>query len=228
MRQRSWARSLRGQPRPLAPVIAACESRYLQIAMGTAATDSHTDANRTQPKEGDMMSPITNTPSHTMTEPARHTLNIRDLTAGEMQARVARYAELKCPPDRYPDSKLPGHERKNYLVVGKGLQMKDAKDPLSAIPVSEGFHLAYATMRPGNGPKLHNHDTNETFVAIKGTWRVTWGIANDQAIELHPLDVCSVPAFVPRTFVCLSTEPGEDEGLMMAIVAGDTPHSEFI
>lgn len=155
-------------------------------------------------------------------------LEIRDLTPAQMKTRVARFAELKYPPDRYPDSKLPGHERKNYLVVGKGLRIKDAKDPLSAIPVSEGFHLAYATMRPGNGPKLHNHDTNETFIAIKGTWRVTWGLANDRSVELAPLDVCSVPAFVPRTFVCLSAEAGEEEGLIMAIVAGDAPRSEFM
>ena len=48
-------------------------------------------------------------------------------------------------------------------------------DNASAIPVDEGFQLGYATMKPGNGPKLHNHDTNETFIAIKGTWRVVWG-----------------------------------------------------
>jgi uncharacterized RmlC-like cupin family protein len=145
-----------------------------------------------------------------------------------MQKRVARFSELKCPPNRYPDSLLPGHERKNYLVVGKGLQMEGASDPMSAIPIAEGFQLAYATMRPGNGPKLHNHDTNETFIAIKGTWRVVWGVDAAHSLELGPQDVCSVPPFVPRTFICLTAGPGEEEGLIMAIIAGDAPKSEFM
>ncbi|MBL8384495.1 MAG: hypothetical protein JNM90_15555 [Burkholderiales bacterium] len=159
---------------------------------------------------------------------ARHEMEIRPFSVEQMQGRVARFGELRCPPDRYPDSHLPGHQRRNYLVVGKGLQVKGAKDPLSAIPVSEGFHLAYAAMRPGNGPMLHNHDTNETFVAIKGTWRVIWGADGAHSVDLRPLDVCSVPPFVPRTFVCTSAAEGEEEGLIMAIIAGDAPRSEFM
>ena len=155
-------------------------------------------------------------------------LEIRPCTPAQMEKRVARFRELKYPPDRYPDAHLPGHQRKNYLVVGKGLQVKGAKDPMSAIPVAEGFHLAYASMQPGNGPKLHNHDTNETFVAIKGTWRVVWGVDAANSVEIGPLDVCSVPPFVPRTFICLTAGEGEEEGLIMAIIAGDAPKSEFM
>jgi hypothetical protein len=155
-------------------------------------------------------------------------MEIRACTQVQMEERVARFAELKYPPDRYPDSHLPGHERKNYLVVGKGLQIEGGKDPMSAIPVAEGFLLAYATMRPGNGPKLHNHDTNETFIAVKGKWRVIWGLDGANSVQLAPLDVCSIPPFVPRTFICLAAEEGEEEGLIMAIVAGNAPRSEFV
>jgi uncharacterized RmlC-like cupin family protein len=158
----------------------------------------------------------------------QYELEVRTLTPEEMRKRVARYAELQCPPNRYPDSVLPGHQRKNYLVVGKGLQIEGAQDPMSAIPVAEGFQLAYATMKPGNGPKLHNHDTNETFIAIKGTWRVVWGLDGANSVDLAPLDVCSVPAFVPRSFTCLTAEAGEEEGLIMAVLAGDAPRSEFV
>jgi mannose-6-phosphate isomerase-like protein (cupin superfamily) len=154
-------------------------------------------------------------------------MEIRALSPAQMHQRVARFDELKYPPDRYPDSKLPGRERKNYLVVGKGLQVAGAKDPMSAIPISEGFQLSYAKVRPGNGPQLHNHDSNETFIAIKGTWRVVWGLDQANSVDLRPLDVCSVPAFVPRTFVCLSAENSEDEGVIMAVIAGDAPNSEF-
>jgi uncharacterized RmlC-like cupin family protein len=160
------------------------------------------------------------------TTPMPRELEVRSCTPAEMMKRVARFRELECPPNRYADSHLPGRQRKNYLVVGKGLQAKGAQDPMSAIPVAEGFQLAYATMKPGNGPVLHNHDTNETFIAIRGTWRVTWGMDMADSIEIGPLDVCSVPAFVPRTFVCLAASEGEDEGLIMAIISGDVPHSQ--
>lgn len=146
----------------------------------------------------------------------------------QMQRRVARFSELSCPPNRYPDSHLPGHERRNYLVIGRGLQVDGAADPMSAIPIAEGFQLAYATMRPGNGPRMHNHDTNETFIALKGTWRVLWGLGPTESVDLKPLDVCSLPPFVPRSFLCLTAEPGEEEGLLMAVIAGDEPRSEFI
>ncbi len=166
--------------------------------------------------------------SHDPLDVGQYRMEIRACTPPQMLQRVARFSELKCPPNRYPDSHLPGHERKNYLVVGKGLQMKDAAEPMSAIPIAEGFQLAYATMRPGNGPALHNHDTNETFIALKGTWRVVWGLGQPNSVDLGPQDVCSVPPFVPRTFICLTAEEGEQEGLIMAIIAGDAPNSEFM
>lgn len=159
-------------------------------------------------------------------ESPRQSMEVRTPTPEEMSKRVARFKELKCPPNRYPDSHLPGRERKNYLLVGKGLQAKGAQDPMSAIPVAEGFQLAYATMKPGNGPILHNHDTNETFIAVKGTWRVFWGMGRKYSVDLGPLDVCSVPAYVPRTFICLAAPEGEEEGLIMAVIAGDVPNSE--
>ena len=48
-------------------------------------------------------------------------MEIRTLSPAEMDKRVARFKDLKYPPDRYPDSLLPGHERRNYLVIGQGL-----------------------------------------------------------------------------------------------------------
>ena len=99
-------------------------------------------------------------------------MEIRNLTPEQMQKRVARYKSLQYPPDRYPDSQLPGHVRRNYLIVGRGLQVEGGNDPLSAIPINEGFQMSYVEAEPGNGPILHNHDTNETFVAIRGRWYV--------------------------------------------------------
>ena len=154
-------------------------------------------------------------------------MQVLNLTPAEMLRRVARFHELRYPPDRYPDSQLPGHERKNFLVVGQGIQIAGGKDPMSAIPIREGFQLSYVEAAPGNGPRLHNHDTNETFIAIKGRWRVIWGLGEEHTLELDPLDVCSVPAFVPRRFINLTPGEGSNVGLLMAVQPGDDPQSEF-
>jgi mannose-6-phosphate isomerase-like protein (cupin superfamily) len=155
-------------------------------------------------------------------------MEIKTLSKEDMLKRVARYGTLKYPPDRYPDSLLPGHERKNYLVVGTGLVVDGGKEPMSAIPIEEGFQMSYVEAKPGNGPKLHNHDTNETFVALKGRWRVIWGVNEDQSVDLNPLDVCSVPPFVPRRFINLEPDHDSDSGLLMAIQPGTIAKCEFL
>lgn len=154
-------------------------------------------------------------------------MTIKHATMEDMLKRVARFSELKYPPDRYPDSRLPGHERKNFLVVGMGLQVEGGQDPLSAIPIEEGFQMSYVEAKPGNGPKLHNHDTNETFIALSGRWKVIWGRDEDQSIELGPLDVCAVPPFVPRRFINIEPAHGQESGLLMAIQPGDVARAEF-
>lgn len=155
-------------------------------------------------------------------------MEIRNLTHEEMLTRVARFKTLEYPPDRYPDSQLPGHERRNYLVVGKGLIVDGGKDPMSAIPIDEGFQMSYVTAEPGNGPMLHNHDSNETFVAIKGRWRVIWGVGEEHHIDLDPLDVCSVPPFVPRRFINLEAAADGETGLLLTIQPGNAPNVEFL
>jgi quercetin dioxygenase-like cupin family protein len=155
-------------------------------------------------------------------------MEIKNLSQQEMLTRVARFKALKYPPDRYPDSQLPGHERRNYLVVGRGLIVDGGNDPMSAIPIDEGFQMSYVTAEPGNGPMLHNHDTNETFVAIKGRWRVIWGVDEENSIDLDPLDVCSMPAFVPRRFINIEAGANGETGLLLTIQPGNAPNVEFL
>jgi mannose-6-phosphate isomerase-like protein (cupin superfamily) len=156
------------------------------------------------------------------------TMPIKTLSQEEMKKRVARYKALRYPPDRYPDSQLPGHERKNYLVIGHGLIVEGGKDPMSAIPIDEGFQMSYVEAEPGNGPMLHNHDTNETFIAIRGRWRVIWGMQQENHVDLDPLDVCAVPPFVPRRFINLERGAAGEVGLLMTIQPGNTPRTEFL
>ena len=153
---------------------------------------------------------------------------IKSVTPDEMKKRIARYKSLTFPADRYPDSQLPGHVRKNYLIVGRGLVVDGGKDPLSAIPIDEGFQMSYVEAEPGNGPMLHNHDSNETFVAIRGRWRVIWGRDEEHHIDLDPLDVCAVPPFVPRRFINIERAANGDVGLLLTVQPGNAPNVEFL
>ncbi len=158
----------------------------------------------------------------------KQSMAVKPVSMEQMLKRVARYKKLVFPPQRYPDSQLPGHERRNYLVVGTGLVVDGGNDPLSAIPINEGFTLSYVEATPGNGPKLHNHDTNETFIAVKGRWRVIWGEKADQHVDLDHMDLCSVPPFVPRRFVNITEGDPNEYGLLISIQAGDQPKAEFL
>ena len=153
---------------------------------------------------------------------------VKEVTPIEMQKRVARYKSLRYPADRYPDSQLPGHVRRNYLVVGRGLVVDGGNDPLSAIPIDEGFQMSYVEAEPGNGPILHNHDSNETFVAIRGRWRVIWGRSEEHHVDLDPLDVCSVPPFVPRRFINIEKATSGEVGLLLTVQPGNAPNVECL
>ena len=83
-----------------------------------------------------------------------------------------------------PDSKMPGCERTLFNVIGfqpphdgggavTSPVGADASE-LAAIKISEGFNLGYCKAKPGHGPEMHNHDTNETFIPMTGTWRASW------------------------------------------------------
>ena len=69
----------------------------------------------------------------------------------------------------------------------------------AAINIAEGFNLGFAKAKPGNGPLMHTHNTNETFMPITGTWRCEFneGDARDH-VDLGPLDVVAFPPGMAR------------------------------
>ena len=103
------------------------------------------------------------------------------ISRADMMKRVARFNELKGSDGGLPDSKAPQCERTLYNVIGfqppkesGGAVISPVGDEasrLSAIPISEGFNLGYCRAKPGKGPMMHNHDTNETFIPMTGVWR---------------------------------------------------------
>jgi mannose-6-phosphate isomerase-like protein (cupin superfamily) len=164
--------------------------------------------------------------------------NIRTWSRDEMLKRVARFRKLKGSDGGLPDSPLPECRRKLYAVIGFQPPMSD--DPATtspvgdnasttpAIAIAEGFNLGYCKARPGKGPLMHNHDTNETFIAMTGRWRCEWNEGDAmEHIDLGPYDVISFPVGVARRFMNVTwDEPGR-EHLLMFIIGGDQPQAEF-
>src|SRR3546814_4966506 len=121
-----------------------------------------------------------------------------------MEARTARFAALPMAPKVFLDMALPEYDRDLYNVIGPA----GANDmaTASAIP-SDGFNVAYVRAEPGKGTGPHAHPVTEAFIPITGRWAVYWGEgAEEQRIELDPLDCCSVPAGVVRGFTNISAE----------------------
>ena len=164
--------------------------------------------------------------------------NIRAWSKPEMMKRVARFRKLKGSDGGLPDSPLPECRRKLYAVIGFQPPMSDDAATTSpvganasqmpAISISEGFNLGYCKAKPGKGPLMHNHDTNETFIAMTGRWRCEWNEGKDlQHVDLDPYDVISFPVGVARRFMNVTRDEPGKEHLLMFIIGGNQPQAEF-
>ena len=159
---------------------------------------------------------------------------VRNWSRDEMLQRVARFKDLKGSDGGLPDSKLPECRRKLYAVIGfqppaQGNSPVGADaSAMPAISIAEGFNLGYCRAKPGKGPLMHNHDTNETFIALTGRWRCEWNEGDAlEHVDLGPYDVISFPVGVARRFLNVTyDEPGK-EHLLMFIIGGDQPQAEF-
>ena len=159
---------------------------------------------------------------------------VRDWSKAEMLKRVARFRSLKGSDGGLPDSKLPECRRKLFNVLG--FQPPESGDSpvganasaMPAIPVAEGFNLGYCKARPGKGPLMHNHDTNETFIALTGRWRCEWNEGSAmEHVDLGPYDVISFPVGVARRFMNVTYDQPTKTHLLMFIIGGDQPQAEF-
>lgn len=130
-------------------------------------------------------------------------------TVAEMEARVARFQSLR-PTEDYVDSAIPGCERETYRVLGH-----QPGAPLAA----EGFHLNIVRCEPGKSAPLHNHLTQEVFVALTGRWQVFWGPTGERSVLLEPWDTISIPPGVSRGFRNVAPEPS----YLMGMASGQDP-----
>jgi mannose-6-phosphate isomerase-like protein (cupin superfamily) len=171
----------------------------------------------------------------------QETLPRRGIARADMLKRVARFAELKGSDGGLPDSKAPECERTLYNVIGfqppegegEGMQSPVGENAarMSAIPISEGFNLGYCRAKPGKGPLMHNHDTNETFIPMTGTWRCSWENEKGEVehVDLKPLDVVSFPPGAIRRFMNVANDRNDpdEESILMFVIGGNAPRAEF-
>lgn len=130
-----------------------------------------------------------------------------------MVGRVAHFEELEPSSALFIDTALPGYARTIWSIIGQNVGEDRSVRP--AIP-PDGFHLAVIEAEPGNGSALHTHTTVEVFMALTGTWQVTYGDAGESQVTLEQWDVCSVPPGVWRGF----RNAGDSSGRLLAIVGG--------
>ena len=161
------------------------------------------------------------------------------VSRADMMKRVAQFKDLKGSDGGLPDSKAPHCERTLYNVIGfqppddEGgavtSPVGDDASRLSAIPISEGFNLGYCRAKPGKGPMMHNHDTNETFIPMTGVWRCSWENEKGEveSVDLNPLDVISFPPGAIRRFENVQPAASGEDAVLMFVIDGNAPKAEF-
>jgi len=126
--------------------------------------------------------------------------------------RVVRFKEVPSLESAYEETQLPAHQRVLYRYFGN--QASDAKDMPPAV---EGISLnvALVTADPGKGAPLHDHECEEIFVVMRGTFEVSLGEDGEETAVLHEWDAISVPSGIHRAW----RNVGPPDGCLMAILA---------
>jgi mannose-6-phosphate isomerase-like protein (cupin superfamily) len=162
----------------------------------------------------------------------------RVISRAEMMTRVARFKDVKGSSGGLPDSYIPGCYRTLCNVIGFQPPESDDASVVSpvgkdasaqaAINIAEGFNLGFAKAKPGNGPLMHTHNTNETFMPITGTWRCEFneGDARDH-VDLGPLDVVAFPPGMARRFMNVTKDEPDVEHILLFVIAGNAPEAEY-
>jgi len=139
-----------------------------------------------------------------------------DLSKDKMEReRVARFSGMQPNPMMFVDTRLPGHARDLFSVIGPGVSEDPATNPV--ITGEHGFNIAYVGSEPGCGAALHDHVTVEVFIPFSGKWTIYWGDEGENEIQVGPLDCFSVPPGVMRGF----RNDGDEYAHMVAVVGGD-------
>ena len=139
-----------------------------------------------------------------------------DFSVADMERNIARFKDQKSSDKAFIDTRIPGHEREIFSIIGNGVQEDASMRP--QIPPQD-FHLSMIRAEPGKGAALHSHLTQEVFMPLTGRWAICWGPTGDKEVILEQYDVISVPVHVMRGF----RNVGSESALLLAVVGGHDP-----
>jgi len=153
----------------------------------------------------------------------------------ELERCVARFGDLERCENGLPDMALPECQRAFLKVIGfsqpKGTGVFSPFGDKARAAISHlkaGFGLSFIAAEPGKGVLMHSHDTVETFMVMKGRWKVEWELdSGTEGVTLEPLDFIACPVGVQRRFECVEAPAGEREGLLLGVIGGDAPAAEI-
>lgn len=148
-----------------------------------------------------------------------------NFTHHEMNARVARFRDLKAQSDSHDSSGSIPKEvyeamtaRTLYLLMAPEEQ-GGPKAQVPAVTTEDKMSVIIAECPPGNGPILHSHKiTRETFPCLDGRFKIQWGDEGENELVLEPYDLVAVPPRVVRRFENVSDKTAR----LLFIVNGDS------
>jgi mannose-6-phosphate isomerase-like protein (cupin superfamily) len=151
------------------------------------------------------------------------TVQERQWTSQQMEARIVRYGALRPCYNAFIDTRTPGSETKeNFTIIGPGV----SENPAQYVHIAEphGFNIGGARQPPDCINSQHSHETAEVFVVHSGRWRFDFGVTGEDArVELAPGDVISLPVHTFRGFTALAAADDGSPGFLWAVLGQDDP-----
>ncbi len=133
---------------------------------------------------------------------------------------VFRWNNRRSLMKNFVDQHIPKYSREVFNVIGlqsdaEGVFEGDAAPEISAL--AYGFNVGGFRCKPGTGPALHRHETEEVFMVLEGEITCYWMNGDKrEEISLGKYDIFSIPPGVFRAFY----NSGDVETVVLAIVGG--------
>jgi hypothetical protein len=145
-------------------------------------------------------------------------------TVEEFRARVVTAADRRWIAEPFLCSGLPGGGAELALVIGYG--MSEARRAAPPLHDPHGFDVSWLRATPGEGVLTHRHGGAQVLTGKAGRWAVRLNTgADEQVVELGPLDTLSVPAGAWRSITLLDTAGGraaqQGTGELLVVNSGD-------
>ncbi|MBW0104418.1 hypothetical protein [Pseudonocardia sp. KRD291] len=145
-------------------------------------------------------------------------------SVAQFRSRVTHAADRVWVDEPFLCSGLPGGAADLSPVIGYGMLEQRGVGP--RLPEPHGFALAWLRAVPGEGMLAHRHGETQVVTAKAGRWQVRLNTgADEQVVELGPLDSLSVPPGSWRSFTLLDAASGraadEGTGELLVVTGGD-------